>query len=275
MLTFQKIDVFLKPHTTTPLPFIGSTLRGAFGMSLKDSVCINPSFECEGCYAQKECIYYDFFEKKNSAHQYRFDFSLNPRFYDFTLYLFEDATKKLPEILEAIKIMLTVKGLTYKREKFEIAKVVCNDIDIYHDNKFTLNDIKPQTINIGSYTKQIQLEFKTPLRIKREGKILKVAPSLEMLIYSIHNRLTEIQKKPREKLSFTPQYKEIKSDTKFIDQTRLSNKQKTKLQMGGIIGNLIYDDIDKESLKYLSLGEVIGLGKQTVFGMGKIKIKQL
>ena len=275
MLRFHKIDVFLKPHDTIPLPFIGSTLRGAFGMSLKKVVCINPTFECEGCFAKKECVYHDFYEEKNKAHQYRFDFSLNPRFYDFTFYLFEEATDKLPEILEAIKMMLTIQGLTYKREKFEIAKVLCNGIDIYHDKSFTLADVKAQTLKDTQEGKNLKLTLKTPLRMKHQGKILKDKPTLEMLIYSIHNRLKEIQKQPREKLSFTPQYKEKQSNIEFIDQTRLSNRQQTKLQMGGIVGDLIFDDIDDESLRYLSIGEVIGLGKQTVFGMGNIEVTHI
>jgi CRISPR/Cas system endoribonuclease Cas6 (RAMP superfamily) len=248
-------------------------LRGAFGMSLKDTVCINPSLTCEGCFAQKECLYYDFYEKKNIAHPYRFDFSLNPRFYDFSLYLFEDATKKLPEVLTAIETMLTKQGLTAKREKFEIAKILCNDIDIYHDKRFSLTDIKPQILKEQPSQKKLNLKLETPLRIKYQGKILRENPTLEMLIYSIHNRLSEIQHKPREKLSFKPTCKIVENNTSFKDITRLSNRQHTKLQMGGILGNLIFDDIDEISFKYLTIGELMGVGKQTVFGLGKIKIQ--
>lgn len=274
MLKYHKIDLFLQPHELTPLPFIGSTLRGAFGMSLKDVTCINPTLNCEGCFAKDSCLYFDFFEKKNSAHSYRFDFELNPRFYDFTLYLFEDATKELSNVLEALELMLTKYGLTYKREKFKIAKVLCNDIDIYIDGKFDISDIKALEFKKSIDSQNIELEFKTPLRMKHKGKILKEEPSLDMLLYSIHNRLKEIKKEPREKLSFKPRYKELESSIKFSDQTRLSNRQKTKLQMGGIVGNIKYDDIDKNSLNYLNLAEIIGLGKQTVFGMGKILIKE-
>ena len=44
-----------------PYKFIGSTIRGALGWSLKRVVCINPSFKCEGCFAKDNCLYYDMY----------------------------------------------------------------------------------------------------------------------------------------------------------------------------------------------------------------------
>lgn len=37
-----------------PKFFIGSTLRGTFGPLLKKHSCINPSYKCEGCFAQSQ-----------------------------------------------------------------------------------------------------------------------------------------------------------------------------------------------------------------------------
>ncbi len=61
----------------------------------------------------------------------------------------------------------------------------------------------------------------------------------------------------------------------FEDQTRLSNRQKTKLQIGGIVGHIVYDTIDEKSYQLLKLGEIIGVGKQTAFGLGKIAVEDL
>ena len=275
MIDYHKLDIKLKSSDITPFSFIGSTLRGAFGVSLKKVVCINPSLKCKGCFAKDSCLYYEFFEEKNKAHKYRFDIKLNPKKYNFKLYLFEDATQRLPYVVSALHKMLTKQGLTRDRKTFEIKKIKCNDKTIYKDGKFDLKDIKPQRFEIDSISKDINLELKTPLRIKHQNKLLNKKPPLEILLYSIQNRLAQIKDEPIAKLPFEPSYKEGRYNITFKDQTRRSNRQKTKLQIGGIIGEINYHDIDEKSYILLKLGEIIGVGKQTVFGMGKIKVKNL
>ncbi len=263
------------PSTITPLSFIGSTLRGAFGVSLKKVVCINPSFNCEGCFAKENCIYYDFFEEKNQAHKYRFDFELDPKNYNFSLYLFEDAATKLPYVVSALHKMLTEVGLGVNRDKFEIESMVCNDKTIYKDGEFDLKDIKTQLFTPNELPKKIILSLVTPLRMKYQNRLLNKKPPLEILLYSIQNRLHEIKNEPKIKLTFTPLYKEDHVRVRFHDQTRRSNRQKTKLQIGGILGEIAYEEIDQKSVILLKLAEIVGVGKQTVFGMGKVKVKSL
>ncbi len=275
MLTFHKIDVALKSATTTPLSFIGSTLRGAFGVSLKKVVCINPSFTCDGCFAKENCLFYDFYEARNRAHRYRFDFDLNPKNYDFTLYLFEEATKKLPYVLSAIHKMLTEQGLGVKREKFGIDTITCNGKKVYDNGNFDLSGITPQHFQPDEIPERITLSLRTPLRMKYQNRLLSKKPSLEPLLYSIHNRLSEIKELPKTKLTFEPHYHEKRAKVRFVDQTRRSNRQKTKLQIGGIVGEIKYEHIDEKSVILLKLGEILGVGKQTVFGMGKIAVKNL
>jgi CRISPR-associated endoribonuclease Cas6 len=274
MLTYHKLDIQLQPSDSRPHKFIGSTLRGAFGVSLKKVVCINPSFSCEGCFAKENCLFYEFFEEKNRAHQYRFDFALNPQNYDFSLYLFEEATQKLPYVVSAIHKMLTEQGLGKDRQTFGIEKITCNDKTIYEEGTFNLKDIKPQTFTIEELPKSVKLHLTTPLRMKYQNRLLNKKPPLEPLLYSIQNRLSEIKNQPKVKLTFTPHYKEKRADIRFHDQTRRSNRQRTKLQIGGILGEIEYEEIDEKSLMLLKLGEILGVGKQTVFGMGKIEVKR-
>ena len=275
MVRYHKIDVHLKEQETNPHPFIGSTLRGAFGVSLKKVVCINPAYTCEGCFAKENCLFYDFFEAKNRAHQYRFDFDLNPENYDFTLYLFEEATEKLPYVLSALHKMITEQGLGVRRETFTIDTVTCNDKKVYENGNFDLSDVTVRQFQADTIPGQIKLSFRTPLRMKYQNRLLNKKPPLEPLLYSIQNRLSEIKNEPRAKLTFKPRYHEKNANVRFVDQTRRSNRQKTKLQIGGIVGEIVYDDIDEKSVILLKLGEILGVGKQTVFGMGKIVVKDL
>ncbi len=46
------------------------------------------------------------------------------------------------------------------------------------------------------------------------------------------------------------------------------------MKIGGVLGEITYDDIDEKSYQLLKLGEIIGVGKQTVFGLGEIEIEK-
>jgi len=45
--------------------------------------------------------------------------------------------------------------------------------------------------------------------------------------------------------------------------------------MDGILGEMVITGIDKRSYQLLKLGELVGVGKQTVFGLGRIEIEDL
>ena len=46
------------------------------------------------------------------------------------------------------------------------------------------------------------------------------------------------------------------------------------MNLGGLVGSLDIKGANKECIGLLKLGEIIGAGKQTVFGLGKIGIKE-
>ena len=70
-----------------PYKFIGSTIRGALGWSLKKVVCINPSFKCEGCFAKDNCLYYDMYESDFT--KFRLSLKLSGEV-EFEVFLFEE-----------------------------------------------------------------------------------------------------------------------------------------------------------------------------------------
>lgn len=98
------------PNSKAPF-FIGSQIRGALGYALKRVTCINPKFTCDGCFGSKECLYYEFYELKNSYRNYRLDFRLGQIGYEFGLYLFEDACNSVAYMVSALYIMLSQYGL--------------------------------------------------------------------------------------------------------------------------------------------------------------------
>ncbi|PIP08439.1 MAG: hypothetical protein COX51_04395 [Syntrophobacteraceae bacterium CG23_combo_of_CG06-09_8_20_14_all_50_8] len=58
----------------------------------------------------------------------------------------------------------------------------------------------------------------------------------------------------------------------WFDWRRWSNRQDQEMLMGGLIGTVAYSGDLTEFIPLLHLCETLHLGKQTAFGLGKIKI---
>jgi CRISPR/Cas system endoribonuclease Cas6 (RAMP superfamily) len=110
--------------------------------------------------------------------------------------------------------------------------------------------------------------------MKSDNRLLASKPALKQILSSILDRINHFKGLPAIRLPFEPLYKEGKSDVSFKDFARFSNRQQTKMQLGGIMGYICYDEIDAKSYTLLKLGEIAGVGKQTVFGLGEIKVEK-
>lgn len=273
MLRFIKIDITLASSHTTSLDFLGSTLRGAFGVALKAVSCLNKTEECQGCFATQNCLYYDFFEIKNRAHAYRFSKPLHENSYNFSLYLFEAACEKLPYVLSTLHTMFGRIGVGWNRHLIPIERIVCNGVVVSSGKNFDLSQIVVDVFETKEYFPDITLHFLTPLRIKSNNALLHTTPTLEQILSSIFNRHNELKGVPLAKLPFTPRYKELRTHLEFQELSRYSNRQETTMHLGGMMGTIDYEDVDEHSYALLKLGELLGVGKQTVFGLGEIKVE--
>ncbi len=274
---FQYIKIDTKIETTHKVPyFIGSQLRGAFGYALKKVTCINPSFKCEGCFASESCLYYEFYEQRNRPHKYRFDFELGREFYDFSLYLFDDTTTKLPYAISALQMMLTQNGFGVDRKTYK-------EYDMYIDGKLInannnlqipANSIK--TLQIDKICQDVRVEFKTPLRLKKNNRLIR-DDNIEFydIVNSIHQRQRQILSKGYKKFPYNIEGQIVNKNLKYKELTRMSNRQKSTMNMGGIMGTIEIKGINRAAYEVLKVGELIGVGKQTVFGLGKMEVEGL
>ncbi len=259
-----------------PSYFIGSMIRGAMGYALKKVTCINPSYKCEGCFAQTSCLYYDFYEKPNSFHNYRFEIELGSGKFDFGLYLFNDACSGLPYVLSALQIALTQNGLTKNDYKFNDLIITVNNQEIFNGKEFKSLDIPQKSSKIDSFCPNIKVKLLSPLRIKKSNKLLKENVEIEDILRSIYQKEQEFETGEKAfKLDYTPSYATMIKALSYKVLLRKSNRQKKQMNMDGIIGEIALLDIDKRSYELLKLGEIIGVGKQTVMGLGRIEIIDL
>jgi len=47
------------------------------------------------------------------------------------------------------------------------------------------------------------------------------------------------------------------------------------MQFGGMLGKMRVFGLDERSARLLQLSQIIGIGKSTVFGLGKIKVERI
>ena len=274
-MRYYHIEIAIDTKEQAPF-FIGSLIRGTFGYALKKVVCINPSFKCEGCFAEDKCSYYSFYEKENSFAPYRFDINLGTKKFDFGLYLFNEACKELPYIISALAQMLQERGVTRKRITFEKFTILVNQKVVFENNEFKSLDILQKELKVDNYCRDIKIKLLTPIRIKKNNRFLKNNLELEDILRSIYQRYTELEEgKKVFKLDYTPSYKSILKALRPQKLVRKSNRQKQTMRMDGIVGEIAVLGVDRESYRLLKIGEIIGVGKQTIMGLGKIEVEDL
>jgi CRISPR/Cas system endoribonuclease Cas6 (RAMP superfamily) len=274
-MKWYRIDVTAVQGYKPPF-FCGSMLRGVFSTALKRVTCVNPSYQCDGCFGQHHCIYYSFFEEKNSFHSYRISSRLGMEHLKFSIYLFEKSTDELPFVLSAIKRALEEVGLRKEREAVKIAQMHVNDQLVYNGKEFlSISAIEPHHFTLQKVYHDLTIHFNMPLRIKQHNQLAKRSISLPHLIINIHNRYRELKELPPQKLGFRVEGEITESKLRYLDLYRYSNRQKVRMKLGGIVGEITLRGVDEQSFYYLKLGEIIGAGKQTVFGLGDYEIKPL
>jgi len=254
--------------------FIGSQIRGAFGYSLKKTVCINPSYVCNNCFATDRCLYYQFYEQKDVFHKYRLDFKLGSLCYDFNLYLFDEDTHQLPYVVSALHTMLTKVGLTKDRIRYEKFDIYINDEKSFIDNKIKLPQNPIKKFQIDTICQDVILNLVTPLRIKKNNRFLRDDTiELKDIINSIYQRQMQLLGKGYRKFPYEIKGEIVEKNLRYKELTRKSNRQKTTMNLGGIMGEIKIKGLNKECYEVLKVGELIGVGKSTVFGLGKIKVE--
>ena len=259
-----------------PSYFIGSMIRGAMGYALKKVTCINPSYKCEGCFAQTSCLYYNFYEQQHNFHNYRFEIELGSGKFDFGLYLFNDACNGLPYLLSALQMALTQNGLTKNNYYFDDLSINLNGESIFNGKEFKSLDIQPKSFELDKYCPNIKVKLLTPLRVKKNNKLLKENVELEDILRSIYQKAQEFKTGQKAfKLDYTPSYKTTVKALTYQALLRKSNRQKRQMNMDGIVGEIAILELDKRSYELLKLGEIIGVGKQTVMGLGRIEVIDL
>ncbi len=296
--------------TPAVLPeFKGSMLRGGFGHALKKVVCGLQRSHCSGCLLSPTCIYALLFEniRSNDDSVGKGRISAPPQPYvlqppitakrafdkgdpfDFTLLLFGRANNYLPHIIYAFE-NLGENGLNRssknKSAQFSLQSIRSGDAQVYDGTRKTLtHDLQLTDLNPPDPPDQpvtdLTVKFITPLRLKQHNRFQDDLP-FDLLIRAALRRISILENahgRGEPNLDYSGLVRraaEISSrhnTLQWQELTRYSNRQKTSMQLGGMLGEITYQGSLTEFLPLLQYCEKVHLGKQTSFGLGRMKLE--
>jgi hypothetical protein len=290
----------------------GSTFRGVFGRALKQVVCALKAESCTQCLLRKQCVYALVFETGcalempegskivSQPHPFVIEppLSIKTKFeagtpFDFNLLLFGEINNSLPYFIYAFEQMGTIgigKKIKDIRGRFSLNKVKSNADTIYSksDKKLHVTH-EPIDLSVEALSTKpdetfcLKLTLETPLRLKFENR-LKADLPFHVLVRAMLRRASSLLncygagEPPLDYPGLVQRaasVQTIDSSLKWFDWQRYSFRQEKSMLMGGITGSVIYKGHISEYLPLIEFCEKTHLGKQTAFGLGKIKTEQL
>jgi hypothetical protein len=188
-------------------------------------------------------------------------------------------------------------GLGKGKGRFELTKAFGRD-DLVSETKTEIYDGHSQMLNSNYKTwnfadllsqqqegnvTQMKLHLLTPTRILNQNRIVNEVP-FDLLLRNLLRRISLLGRIHCESNWDLP-YKEIldhaasqvrlvASQTSWYDWERYSNRQQQRMNMGGIVGELVYEGELAPFLPLLRLGQFTHIGKNTTFGLGKYIIER-
>jgi len=129
---------------------------------------------------------------------------------------------------------------------------------------------------------QLTVRFLTPTRIKEQGRFIS-RPTFQQLIKHLLLRVSLLADYHCD-LTLDLDFKSLIEQSKAVqtvqthlhwhDWERYSNRQQTRMSLGGFMGDIVFTGDFQRWLPLLRLGEYVHIGKATSFGLGKCEIKQ-
>lgn len=265
--------------------YAGSTLRGAFGHALKNIACLtamNNKNQCS-CGAEHACLYKRIFEAESKtlklqtrlqdiappflveAHSLPSKINTSEQAHFFMTLFGEFAHSQLMIIQLAWQRALA-DGLGFKTmENQNQSQLLSFDVCDRPNVKFESEEC-------------IRLQFISHIRLQHHGKILtQENVEIKFLMHSLIRRylvLLEahsniiLEQKIIESLYNDAEKIIGRVNLSPIEWARWSNRQKRKMQMDGLIGNIELKNISFNLQQLLYWGQWFHLGKGSVFGLG-------
>ncbi len=288
------------------LPFYkGSMLRGQFGRAFKKVSCVNPSGVCEGCDVAGNCGYWKVFESpvpQESGRMVKYTAIPHPFIIrpldegrtefvpetnlEFELTLFGEQTIGwLPYLVRAFE-MMGQSGLgeshlpAVLEEVRTVGQTKPEGCVVFSKAKGLVDVPRPDFLSLNgeeSKNKILTLNFHTPVRIQRNGKILSQF-DFRTFFSTLLRRFTnmayfqaglEVQEDFRTLLASADDVHTEACSLRRFAWRRYSYRQEQGMDLDGMVGSISFADVPDDFLPLIRFGEILHVGKNTAFGCGK------
>jgi hypothetical protein len=284
----------------------GSTLRGGFGQSFQDLVCSQLYQDCQTCAQRLCCMYIQVFQTPalgiiEHRPQYQdapHPFVIRPPLattkeyapgdgLSFGLLLIGHAGQLLPFFIRSFEKLGEI-GIGKGRGRYWLEKVE----DAFNPGSVVFARQQPQ-VALGKPISfqdlasspppldKIRINMLTPLRIIHEGRVCS-EPSFALLMKNLLRRISMLNLYYGEKwdadfgdiLAAAQKIACLERHTEWLDWERHS-QQKGRMQLGGIVGQIVFTGELSPFMPFLRMGEHIHIGKVTSMGLGEYRCEEV
>ncbi len=211
--------------------------------------------------------------------------------FEIGLVLFGKSVSFLPYFVYTFDQMGRM-GLGKGRGKFELTAVYAMN-DLASQQKEQIYDSKSQmlngnfkvwnlsdilTNNAVPHIDKVAIQLVTPTRILHRNELVRNIP-YDLFIRTLLRRISLLGRIHCESDWDLPykdilnqaehEVKMVESNIRWYNWERYSNRQQTRMNMGGIVGTLIYGGELAPFMPLIVLGQFTHIGKNTTFGLGK------
>lgn len=280
--------------------FAGSAMRGVFGHSLKDTVCVTRQKQCSDCPLRQQCVYTQLFETGlfvDSAtatqpliidsHGLQRNYASREGF-AIELTLMGVAIAHLPSVIHAWR-RAGQRGLGKQQARFRLRALSQLDMDSM-SWRLLLNEgedepVLPVMPTVPAMSGQgVKIKLSTPYRSKLGGHLLKPQDfSAQGFLASLVHRIANLQAlhcpdQPtldiEALLRATAACEMSEVSLQWQKWQRFSSRQKTHMQLDGIVGEFSLRGGGLNVLApLLTLGQWLHAGKNTLFGLGRYRLR--
>jgi len=311
-MRYLKLRVALSPGRRLGLPnYPGSAFRGALGHALRRVACSQRHQDCADCLLQKSCVYPYLFATPAPDHFSRGNrvpppYIIEPwphiprviepgEEFGFDLILLGRAVEYLPYVLVALDLWHE-QGIGPARVPVDLLYV--DRLDYAGNGEQRIFDgqlrrmFEPEAVLTGkgllehtpwvsdAPVQRVRLRFEVMTRLTHQGKLVD-EPRFVFLVRALLRRLgtlLEVHWGTKPDWDFSGLVSQaagvrlLEDRTHWFDWERYSRRQRSRMALGGIRGEAVYEGQLQPFRELLVLGSVFHVGKNATFGLGKYSI---
>lgn len=209
----------------------------------------------------------------------------------FTIKIFGNANQYLPYLIHAIiklgDIGIGKKIEGEKRGRFKLNNVTSNGNELLDKNGMLKHIETISNLSISQHLNDkdsvlstLTIKYITPIRLKENSRFTNHLP-FHTLFNATLRRIRSLEYAYGEVVDlncdelFQKAQAVVNRDSTLVwkDLPRYSGRQKTAMQLGGLVGYATYEGENlQDFLPFLRYVEQVHVGKQTAFGLGRVEV---